>query len=120
MVKYKGRYAEATSRYGPKPNVQEAVQAYADLAAACGMSLTELAIRCGWLSVWHCVVRQANNAHRIHRFVLTNPLVSSALTGATTVDQLLELVAAASKGPLDAEVMAAVDRVHWRYPNPTP
>lgn len=54
------------------------------------------------------------------RFVLTNPLVSTALTGATSVDQLLELAEAAAKGPLGPEVMAAVDAVHWRYPNPTP
>lgn len=45
LVKYKGRYAEAESRYGPKPNVYEAVEAYVGLAGECGMSPTELAIR---------------------------------------------------------------------------
>lgn len=45
LNKYKGRYAEAESRYGPKPNVAEAVHAYVELAAQWGMSPTELAIR---------------------------------------------------------------------------
>ncbi len=45
LNRYKGRYAEAESRYGPKPNVQAAVQAYVKLARECGMSPTELAIR---------------------------------------------------------------------------
>lgn len=72
------------------------------------------------LELFHNIVLTILLADNLYRFVLTNPLVSSVLTGATSVDQLLELADAASKGPLDAEVMAAVDAVHWRYPNPTP
>lgn len=45
LNKYKGRYAEAESRYGPRPNAVAAVQAYVDLAAASGISPTALAIR---------------------------------------------------------------------------
>ena len=45
LNKYKGRYAEAESRYGPRPNVSAAVQAYVDLAAASGISPTALALR---------------------------------------------------------------------------
>lgn len=50
LVKYKGRYAEAESRYGPKPNVVEAVDAYCRLAEAAGVEPYELAIRFAHLS----------------------------------------------------------------------
>lgn len=39
------RYAEAESRYGPKPNVHAAVAAYAQLAHQHGMSPTAMALR---------------------------------------------------------------------------
>lgn len=45
LNKYKGRYAEAESRYGAKPNVTAAVQAYCLLARQAGMQPHELAIR---------------------------------------------------------------------------
>ena len=45
LNKYKGRYAEAESRYGPRPNVTAAVQAYVSLAGECGISPTALALR---------------------------------------------------------------------------
>lgn len=45
LNKYKGRYAEAESRYGPRPNVVAAVQAYVDLAKQSGVSSTALALR---------------------------------------------------------------------------
>lgn len=45
LNKYKGRYAEAESRYGPRPNVTAAVQAYVSLAKECGISPTALALR---------------------------------------------------------------------------
>jgi hypothetical protein len=45
LNKYRGRYAEAESRYGPKPNSREAVAAYVSLASRLGMSPTELALR---------------------------------------------------------------------------
>lgn len=39
------RYAEAESRYGPRPEVQAAVTAYCEIAQESGMSPTELALR---------------------------------------------------------------------------
>lgn len=45
LNKYRGRYAEAESRYGPRPNVQQAVKQYAELAEALGMTPTALALR---------------------------------------------------------------------------
>lgn len=45
LNKYKGRYAEAESRYGLRPNVVAAVQAYVDLAKHNGISPTALALR---------------------------------------------------------------------------
>lgn len=45
LNKYKGRYAEAESRYGPKPNVRPAVEAYVRLAQESGLLPLELAIR---------------------------------------------------------------------------
>lgn len=45
LNKYKGRYAEAESRYGPKPNVGEAVAAYAGLAQQYGLTPTAMALR---------------------------------------------------------------------------
>ena len=47
LNKYRGRYAEAESRYGNKSNTVKAVQAYVDLAHEAGMSPAALAIRCG-------------------------------------------------------------------------
>jgi aryl-alcohol dehydrogenase-like predicted oxidoreductase len=98
LNKYKGRYAEAESRYGARPNVVDAVAAYCAVAAERGMTPVELALR----------------------FVLSHPLVASAVVGATSIEQLDELVAAAEKGRLDEETTAAVDAVHARYPSPTP
>ncbi len=118
LNRYRGRYAEAESRYGPKPNVREAVRAYVDIAARYGMSPTELALR----------------------FVLSRPLVVSAVVGATSAEQLEELLAAARRveawekgegegggwsggaegGWLPPGAMEEIDAVHARYPNPTP
>jgi aryl-alcohol dehydrogenase-like predicted oxidoreductase len=41
----RNRYAEAESRYGPKPNVREAVAAYAQLAQQHGSTPTAMALR---------------------------------------------------------------------------
>ena len=46
LNKYRGRYAEAESRYGNKSNTLPAVRAYVALAEEAGMSPTALAIRC--------------------------------------------------------------------------
>lgn len=45
LNKYRGRYAEAESRYGPRPNVIAAVQAYVRLAKDWGITPTSLALR---------------------------------------------------------------------------
>lgn len=55
------------------------------------------------------------------RFVLRHPLVASAVIGASTQQQLQELLAAAGDGPLqDEQLLEAIDVLHQRYPNPTP
>lgn len=54
------------------------------------------------------------------RFVLSNPLVTSALTGVTHVDQLPALVSAAERGPLDPSILEHINAIHMRFPNPTP
>lgn len=54
------------------------------------------------------------------RFVLGRPLVASAVTGVTSLQQLDQLADAASKGPLPGDLTEAIDEVHERYPNPTP
>jgi aryl-alcohol dehydrogenase-like predicted oxidoreductase len=54
------------------------------------------------------------------RFVLSRPLVASAVIGATSEAQLTELLRASEAGALPPEAMAAVDAVHARLPNPTP
>lgn len=45
LNRYKGRYAEAESRYGARPPVVEAVRKYCELAAQEGIAPAELAIR---------------------------------------------------------------------------
>ncbi|EFN60059.1 hypothetical protein CHLNCDRAFT_48407 [Chlorella variabilis] len=98
LNKYRGQYAEAESRYGPKPNVHVAVTAYCRLAADWGLTGASLALR----------------------FVLAHSLVASAVVGATSSRQLQELLDAARQPPLDEGLLQAVDAVHRRFPNPTP
>jgi aryl-alcohol dehydrogenase-like predicted oxidoreductase len=53
--------------------------------------------------------------------VLGHPLVASAVVGASTLQQLQELLHAAAQGPLDNEqLLEELDKIHQRYPNPTP
>lgn len=98
LNRYRGRYAEAESRYGPKPNVREAVAAYVDLARQWGLSPVVVALR----------------------FVLSHPLVVSAVTGATSLAQLDELLEAAAQPALEPDLRAAIDAVHQHFPNPCP
>ncbi len=72
--------------------------AYCQVAAEWGMSGTSLALR----------------------FVLSRPLVASAVVGATSCQQLQELFDATRQPPLEEELLAAVDAVHHRFPNPCP
>ena len=78
--------------------MRDAVLAYAGVAAACGMTPLQLALR----------------------FAMAHATVGAVVGGATGVGQLRELLAAASGPPLCSEVLAAVDAVHARFPNPTP
>ena len=98
LNKYRGRYAEAEGRYAQTTPVRAAVAAYSGVAREAGMSPAALALR----------------------FVLSRPLVASAVTGVTGLGQLGELLDAAEEGPLPADVLAEIDRVHARWPNPTP
>lgn len=98
LNKYKGRYAEAESRYGLRPNVAAATRAYADLAQQSGMTPAALALR----------------------FVLSHPLIAAAVIGAMDAEQLTELLDIAEAPPLSEDVMNAVDAVHQLYPNPCP
>ena len=98
LIKYRGRYAEAESRYGPKSNVADALDAYVELAEEQGMSPVELAVR----------------------FVLSHPLVTTAVVGASNMKQLDALVQYAKLGGLDGDVLRRVDDVHRRFPNPCP
>jgi aryl-alcohol dehydrogenase-like predicted oxidoreductase len=53
--------------------------------------------------------------------VLRHPLVASAVVGASTQQQLQQLLAAAADGPLqDEQLLEAIDQLHQQYPNPTP
>lgn len=90
--------AEAPPAAACLPPRLPAVEAYCSLAADWGLPPASLALR----------------------FVLGRPLVASAVIGATSEAQLAELLAAAQAGPLDAELLEAVDAIHARYPNPTP
>ena len=98
LNKYKGRYGEAESRYGPRPSVTRAVGAYCDLAKDLGVSPVQLALG----------------------FVLKSPLVASAVIGATRLQQLDELVKAATTTPLSQEIMEQINTIHNDNPNPTP
>jgi N-acetyltransferase 10 len=96
---YAGRYAEAEGRYSlSRPNVRDAVCAYASLAQRHGMAPAALAMR----------------------FAAHAPGVASALTGATEPAQLAQLLAAVQAGPLPEEALLEIEALHERYPNPTP
>jgi aryl-alcohol dehydrogenase-like predicted oxidoreductase len=96
---YAGRYAEAEGRYSlSRPNVRDAVCAYAALAKRHGMAPAALAMR----------------------FAAHAPGVACALTGATEPAQLAQLLAAVQAGPLPEEALLDIEALHERYPNPTP
>lgn len=81
-------------RYG-KENLMPAVQAYVDLAQRHGLSPAAMALA----------------------FVRSRWFVASTIVGATTLEQLEQNIDAAST-ELDAAVLAQIDAIHLRYPNP--
>lgn len=80
-----------------KPNIRPAVEAYVALAKQWGMRPATLAL--AWC--YH------------------QPVVTSTIIGATSLEQLAENVAA-WEVQLTAEQLAAIDAVHLRYTNPAP
>ena len=56
----------------------------------------------------------------ICRFVMSHPLVASAVIGATSIEQLKQQIAAAHQGSLPPDILEEIDLVHGQYPNPTP
>ncbi|MDX2212235.1 MAG: NADP(H)-dependent aldo-keto reductase [Oculatellaceae cyanobacterium bins.114] len=80
-----------------KPNVNEAVAAYADIATRHGLSPAQLAIA----------------------FVKSQWFVASTIIGATTLEQLKENLESIHVTLTD-EILTDVNAVHTRYPNPAP
>ncbi len=83
-------------RYG-KPNTAPAVAAYAELARQHGLTPTQLALG----------------------FVYGRGCVGSVIIGATTMAQLRENLAAREVG-LSADILADIERINLRFPNPAP
>jgi len=80
-----------------KPNVEEAVTRYVQLARKQGLSPAILA----------------------QAFVNQQPFVTSNLIGATTLEQLQENIDSVSV-QLSAEVLEEIKSIHRKYPNPAP
>jgi aryl-alcohol dehydrogenase-like predicted oxidoreductase len=88
-------YPQYTRYSGPR--AQRAILAYVALARRFERSPTQMAIA----------------------FSASKSFVTSVVLGASTVDQLKENVAALSD-PLQAELLAEIDRIHDQNPNPAP
>jgi aryl-alcohol dehydrogenase-like predicted oxidoreductase len=80
-----------------KPNVQEAVAAYVEIAKRHQLSPAQLAIA----------------------FVRTRWFVASTIIGATTLEQLKENIESINV-VLDKDILAEIDIVHTQSPNPAP
>lgn len=80
-----------------KPNVEEAIDAYLQLAADHDLDPSQLAIA----------------------FVVSRPFVTSAIIGATTLEQL-ETNLGALEVSITPELEAAINAIHQRYSNPAP
>ncbi|CAI0395435.1 unnamed protein product [Linum tenue] len=95
---FKGRYSEGESRYNlHSQDITTAAREYINIADKFGLHPVTLAIA----------------------FVLRRPLVASAVFGATKSWQLQEVLKACSVH-LPSEVIAEIDKVHSRFPNPCP
>ncbi|ANJ66981.1 aldo/keto reductase [Halothiobacillus diazotrophicus] len=80
-----------------KPNVAEATRAYVALAQRHGLSPAQMAIA----------------------FTRQKPFTTSVIIGATSITQLAENIGAADV-TLSAELLAEVDEIDQRWPNPAP
>lgn len=80
-----------------KPNVKEAVMGYVEIAKKYNLTPVNLALA----------------------FVRSRPFVSSTIIGATTLEQLQENLASVEIN-LTPDILAEIDAVHTRYPNPAP
>ncbi|GAB4366583.1 MAG: NADP(H)-dependent aldo-keto reductase [Elainellaceae cyanobacterium] len=80
-----------------KPNVPEAVAAYAEIATRHGLTSAQLAIA----------------------FVRSRWFVTSTIIGATTMTQLQENLQSVEITLTD-QILAEIDAVHQRFPNPAP
>ncbi|MBD2102793.1 NADP(H)-dependent aldo-keto reductase [Leptolyngbya sp. FACHB-261] len=89
-------FKEFGSRYR-KPNVMEAVATYAEIAKAHNLKPSALALA----------------------FVRSRWFVTSTIIGATSLDQLQENLDSLGI-VLDTKILAELDAVHRRYPNPAP
>nr|XP_027097608.1 uncharacterized protein LOC113717140 isoform X1 [Coffea arabica] len=95
---FRGRYAEGESRYNlSKTSIKAATESYLEIAEEYNIHPVSLAIA----------------------FVLRHPLVASAIFGATTVWQIQEVLNACSVN-LSDDIIADVNKVHSRFPNPCP
>lgn len=90
------RFEGFGGRYA-KPNVNEAVAAYTALALAHGLRPAQLALA----------------------FVRSSWFVTSTILGATTLEQLEENLGSVEV-TLGAELLAGIEAIHARYPNPAP
>lgn len=80
-----------------KPNFTEAVKAYIQLAHQYNLTPVQLALA----------------------FVRSRWFVTSTIIGTSTMNQLQENLSSVEI-ELDSEVLAQIDQIHARYPNPTP
>lgn len=80
-----------------KPNVEEAVAAYVEIARAHNLKPAHLALA----------------------FVRSRWFVTSTIIGATTLDQLRENLESVHT-TLDSSTLAEIDAIHVRYPSPAP
>ncbi|KAD3336619.1 hypothetical protein R6Q59_028302 [Mikania micrantha] len=93
---FRGRYSEGESRYNlSNPTIREATKAYISIAEHYDIHPVSLAIA----------------------FVLRHPLVSSVVFGATKLWQLEEVISACEV-KLNPEIIADIDEVYSRFPNP--
>ncbi|XVF80538.1 hypothetical protein PTKIN_Ptkin15bG0081500 [Pterospermum kingtungense] len=95
---FRGRYSEGESRYNLSRNtLKEAATEYLGIAEKYGLHPVSLAIA----------------------FVLRHPLIASAVFGVTKSWQLQEVISACNV-ELTSEIIADINKVHAKYPNPSP